>query len=180
MEKVSEVLIEYRKKNGLSQREVANMLNVSSSTLCRYEKGQIVPKDKELERIAKVLKIDFSLFAREVVREESSKRKSGKWMVFCGCFLAVFLVLFLLTFHYRIAGERYGKWDNGESFVEVKVVLPLLNLEISKKMATDGVVKKYNDGKTDNLVVCLYRPYDRIKQTNPSFTYIIRLMEVEG
>lgn len=47
-----------RKKNGLSQSELANLVDVSQPTIANWERGGHIPRPDALSRIADVLKID--------------------------------------------------------------------------------------------------------------------------
>lgn len=51
-------LNKYRKKLGLSQKELADKLNRSQSTIVMWESGQREPRLSTLYKIAKVLKVD--------------------------------------------------------------------------------------------------------------------------
>lgn len=47
----------YRKANKLTQRELADFSKIDMRTIQYYEKGDIIPKPEQLERLAKVLPI---------------------------------------------------------------------------------------------------------------------------
>jgi transcriptional regulator with XRE-family HTH domain len=51
-------IIVARKKLGISQQELADRLGVRQSTIANYETGIRTPSLKELDHIAKVLKIE--------------------------------------------------------------------------------------------------------------------------
>ncbi len=50
-------LYELRKKKRISQREIAHVLNVSPSTVTRWEKGEVIPRDDKLNSLAKLLEV---------------------------------------------------------------------------------------------------------------------------
>lgn len=49
-----------RKKRGLSQKELATLLEISYATICRYESGTLPIPKKRLEQIASVLDTDIT------------------------------------------------------------------------------------------------------------------------
>lgn len=56
--KLGENIRDYRKKAGLSLRELADMVDVTYATLSRYENGKTVPKYDTLKKIARALGVD--------------------------------------------------------------------------------------------------------------------------
>lgn len=56
--KLGENIRDYRKKAGLSLRELADMVDVTYATLSRYENGKTVPKYDTLKRLARALGVD--------------------------------------------------------------------------------------------------------------------------
>lgn len=50
---------ELRKKKGLSQRELANVLHMSNSTVAMYETGKRQPDFESLEKIADFFNVDI-------------------------------------------------------------------------------------------------------------------------
>ncbi|MEM4959172.1 MAG: helix-turn-helix domain-containing protein [Nanopusillaceae archaeon] len=55
MKRLHHFLREIREEKGHSQEEVAKKLNISLRTIYRYEKGEIIPKLKFLQRFAEVM-----------------------------------------------------------------------------------------------------------------------------
>lgn len=55
---LSDFLIKYRLKNGLSQEELAKKLSVSQNTISQYESGKRSPHVKSLARIANTLGVN--------------------------------------------------------------------------------------------------------------------------
>lgn len=50
---------QFRKEKGLTQKELANKLNVAEITIRKYESGDREPKLEQLEKIASALDIEF-------------------------------------------------------------------------------------------------------------------------
>lgn len=55
MKRLYHFLREVREEKGYSQEEVAEKLNVSLKTIYRYEKGEIIPKLKFLQKFAEIM-----------------------------------------------------------------------------------------------------------------------------
>lgn len=49
-----------RKKRGLTQKEVADMLGVTIATYSRYESGQYEPSFENMEKLAKLFSVDIT------------------------------------------------------------------------------------------------------------------------
>lgn len=61
--KIGEIIKTQRKKLGLSQVELANKANISTSYLCDIEKCRSIPSISTLKKIAEALQIyDFNIF----------------------------------------------------------------------------------------------------------------------
>lgn len=53
-------LIRLRVKAGLMQEELANLADISNSSLRNYERGRTTPQVPVIRRLAKVLHVDFN------------------------------------------------------------------------------------------------------------------------
>lgn len=54
-------LREWRKKSGLTQKEISKILNVSQNTYSQYETGKIEPDIKNIIKLANIFKIPTDL-----------------------------------------------------------------------------------------------------------------------
>lgn len=63
MEHFQKALVEQRKLNNLTQRQVANALKISQPSYIRYEKGQAEPSLENLVKLADLfdVSVDFLL-----------------------------------------------------------------------------------------------------------------------
>lgn len=63
MEHFQKALVEQRKLNNLTQRQVANALKISQPSYIRYEKGQAEPSLESLVKLADLfdVSVDFLL-----------------------------------------------------------------------------------------------------------------------
>lgn len=60
-------LVELRKVNGYTQWDVAEILNISRSTLSKYEKGILEPKLENLIKLADLYKVSCDyLLCRDI------------------------------------------------------------------------------------------------------------------
>jgi len=62
LENVGEKMKRLRESLGMKQKEVAEMLGINSSLLCRYEKGTYQPKYDVLVKLASIYKVPVSYF----------------------------------------------------------------------------------------------------------------------
>ena len=60
MSKFSENLIYLRKRNGLTQADLAKALGISRGAICMYETGKRVPRLEDMEAIADYFNIDLN------------------------------------------------------------------------------------------------------------------------
>ena len=49
-----------RLERNLNQREFANLLNRSFTSVCNWEQGNRIPKTETIKEIAKVLNVDYT------------------------------------------------------------------------------------------------------------------------
>lgn len=56
IEEVSKMIIDYRVKNNLNQKELADMLDISNKTLCHIENKEKTVRNITLARVAMRLK----------------------------------------------------------------------------------------------------------------------------
>ena len=66
---------EYRKKNKLSQAELAEMVNLSDKHIGRIEAGKYLPNFLNFLKILEVLKIDFLEFGLNTIEISNSNKK---------------------------------------------------------------------------------------------------------
>jgi len=62
LENVGEKMKRLRESLGMKQKEVAEMLGINSSLLCRYEKGEYQPKYDVLVKLANIYNVPVSYF----------------------------------------------------------------------------------------------------------------------
>lgn len=50
---------ELRKRNGLTQASLAELIGMETTNLCKLENGGQIPKEENIEKIAKALKVNI-------------------------------------------------------------------------------------------------------------------------
>lgn len=100
---LSNRLYDLRKRHGLSQEKLAELLDVSRQSVSRWELGTAVPSSENLAAICALYQISMDvLLEREGVNKEATKtkepdtgrkKKRGVWLaIFYVCIAAVFLL----------------------------------------------------------------------------------------
>ena len=78
--KFNEKLIELRKKEGLSQEQLGNKVNVSRQTVSKWELGETTP---ELEKLIELSKV-FNISIDKLVGKENDETLNGDQRIFYG------------------------------------------------------------------------------------------------
>ncbi len=96
-------LVALRKKNNLTQNELATKLNYSDNTISRWEHAEITPSVESLVQIAELFSVTLeSLFKENAVKEVEFDAKTMKIKKLSTILLCVSLVWFaaIITFFY--------------------------------------------------------------------------------
>lgn len=72
--KLNEIIIENRKKRGLTQVELAKKMNLSSKTISKWETGVTNPDFESLVKLSQILEIDINNLFDSFDKEEESKK----------------------------------------------------------------------------------------------------------
>lgn len=59
-------LINLRKIKGYTQSDIAEILNISRSTLSKYETGSLIPSVKNLKKLAKLYKVSLDYLCENI------------------------------------------------------------------------------------------------------------------
>ncbi|MCH3909023.1 MAG: helix-turn-helix domain-containing protein [Bacilli bacterium] len=117
MEKIAEVIYRKRRELGLTQREFAEMLDVSDKTVSRWETGTTMPDSEQIPLIAAALKIRTDdLFDGEAAIKEVSKKKEeslGKndslfKILSFASFLILIIATILISFSFAMENDPFG------------------------------------------------------------------------
>lgn len=71
---------EARKRNGLSQKDVADALNVSPQLISFWEKGKNSPNEKAIYGLMDLLNIDANYLYQDEMKETSKEQVTGEEM----------------------------------------------------------------------------------------------------
>lgn len=114
---IAENITELRRKNGMTQAELAEKLSYSDKAVSKWERGESVPDVSVLKSVAEIFSVTVDyLLQSEHEEPEQSKRKTGKRrlrnrMLITG--ISILLVWFIATFAYAnitIAGLKGYEW----------------------------------------------------------------------
>lgn len=75
---IGENIKKYRKEKNLNQQQLADLLNISKSTLIRYEGEKSVPTPNTLSNIAKVLEVDLKDITGDYIDKRNANIIFGK------------------------------------------------------------------------------------------------------
>ena len=106
---ISKNLVELRKKNNLTQNELAEKLNYSDNTISRWEHGEITPSIESLEAIAKIYDIPLETLLKEDAAKSEEKSDNTQLInkivtiILCVCqvwFIATVCYFYIKTFQH--------------------------------------------------------------------------------
>ena len=84
MKKIGEKLAYYRRKLGLTQRELGRKIKISYTSISNYESNKSIPRRENLNKLAQALNVDIEEFLqaeeepKEEPKPESTEDKLGK------------------------------------------------------------------------------------------------------
>jgi len=115
MNSISEVIARRRKALGMTQKELAEKLNISDKTLSRWETGKQIPDALTLKQIANVLELTISEIygeeaeeipqALEVSQKKYSRKKICSIVAGMIAVVAVALILFVSIGNLRLTAK---------------------------------------------------------------------------
>lgn len=117
--KFCDKLIQLRKRNGLSQEELGEKLNVTRQTVSKWELGQSKPETDKLLEISKLFNIDFNLLMDDNIAIEkpnnkehfvSDDLKPRKWLLVVLIIVAIIIVIILGA---KFVSDKDDKKNNG-------------------------------------------------------------------
>lgn len=105
---------ELRKKNKMTQKEVADKIGVSISVISRYESGDIIPSKERLEEIAKALNVTAEEIEFDIMPEIEHNTRETKQFNRLMCYVSLLRAkgcceLCGCSAPFRFKGEPYLK-----------------------------------------------------------------------
>lgn len=145
-------LMELRKKNGYSQEDLANKLNVTRQTISKWELEQTTPNLKDLKNISNIFNISLDELTSNIKDNSNldikNKKRKNKYILIILFLLLIFILLF---FVYRVYKIIYIKNNvdlacNSQNYYIEKTVLSdefseQNILESYKLFSLDGKIK---------------------------------------
>ena len=93
-------LMELRKKNGYSQEDLANKLNVTRQTISKWELEQTSPNLKDLKNIADIFNISLDELTSNIKDNSNlnfkNKKGKNKYVLIILFLLLIFILLFFI------------------------------------------------------------------------------------
>ena len=101
-ETISQNIIKYRKKLGLTQLELAEKLNYSDKTLSKWERGESIPDIVTLKQLADIFNISVDMLisnenSTQIINKSEERKKLSKRNITSISLLSVGLVWLLAT-----------------------------------------------------------------------------------
>ncbi len=106
-------LISLRKQNGMTQNDLAEMLNYSDNTISRWEHAEITPSIETLQQIADIYNIPLEYLIKEnVVKHAEADAKSVKLKKLVAILMCVSIVWFVavVVFFYFQSFTHISPW----------------------------------------------------------------------
>lgn len=117
--KFCDKLIQLRKRNGLSQEELGEKLNVTRQTVSKWELGQTKPESDKLLEISKLFNVDFNLLMDDTIKMDkpnnnehfiSDDLNPRRWLLVVLIVIAIIIVVILGG---KFVSDRTEKKKNG-------------------------------------------------------------------
>ena len=107
---IGKIILEARKKKNLSQDALAKKIHVSRQTISNWENDINNPDLETIEKLCKVLDLDFLelKFLITGYKEEKSKRKLNKFLIAFLVILLLVMILMILLVRYKNKLEVYS------------------------------------------------------------------------
>ena len=96
-ELVPQNLVALRKKNNLTQIELAEKINYSDKAISRWEKGEVMPNYEILEQLAEIYQIPFTYFFEEHELESNKATSQKETNIYIAAILSMILVVWTVV-----------------------------------------------------------------------------------
>lgn len=152
---ISDTLMELRKKRGITQKELGEVLGVSNKTVSKWEKGIIEPDITSMINLSKYYGITIDELIKGIEKEKLDKMQFpmyttiyAKKVVFLNqLFHIIFLILFLtINFEIVFVDVTLSTWNI--SFVIALIFVYIFSI-IGHKAAKKRLWTRWNDNLTN-------------------------------
>lgn len=172
-------IVSLRKKNNISQAEFASRIHVSPSTLCRWEKGSVVPSLESINCIC----VEFNISKAELIEGNEiseSKKKSLFHMpkkILCAAMIILIIVCFyILCPGYRVIDETEVHQDIYGKTITLCVAPNFLYNHKKAERYAEKIGKQYlTTEKIDAVEVIIVNSQSNLLEVNDSDEVFIYL-----
>ena len=139
--KFEEKLIKLRKKNILSQEELAEKLNVTRQTVSKWELGQSKPDMDKLKELATIFEVGVDVLTDDNIdldtleKKEKQPKKERKWLLWV---LVLLLIVSITALLIRVNLEREKENDEAKNNIG-GIFNNIINPDI------DGIFNKFEE-----------------------------------
>lgn len=121
-----------RKKSGLSQEKLAEILHVTRQAVSKWENGQSSPDLDNLAAMCELYHVsaDYILFGREPEAEKTVLSQKSRLPVFCVLTEAGFVLLCLLPLFAKLyQGYEFDRWSSAYTYAARYIIeFPILGI----------------------------------------------------
>lgn len=153
-------IMELRKKNGLSQEELAEKVGVARQTISKWELGETSPDLKQSKELSKIFKVSLDELVDNDIKDVLVEKTSNveilaglilKILKIIGCFILAFIVMIILLIIFRVF---FFKRNSGPT-KDVSIICTLHDEEYSYEFVfyeQSGMIKEAGgDGYLINI-----------------------------
>lgn len=168
-EKIGQFIAELRKEKGLTQKKLAEQLNITDKAVSKWECGYSLPDNSVMLNLCDILGIsvnellsgerlsstDYNKRAEEnimtLIQENNKSQKKSRQQLISSVIAVLLLVVYFIWFVNRSTenGLKVGYFVDLIS-LNVDIILPLIMLILAKQLKPFLNVFKYNIHKCDN------------------------------
>lgn len=112
-------LKEYRQQKGLTQEELAELLDVSDKSISKWELGNGYPSKKNMMKISELLNVSLEVLMIEEQAEDNRLKRSFKYALISYCIIFAFTILIRALKE----GNRYEDILSRELSEIIKIVI---------------------------------------------------------
>lgn len=123
---VSLKLKEYRKQKGITQEELAELLDVSNKSVSKWELGEGYPSKKNMIKLSETLDVSLEVLTIKEQVEDNRLKKSIKYVLVSYCIIFALTILFRGIKEGNLYSDILSK-DNSEI---IKIVIVIFGQNI--------------------------------------------------
>jgi len=180
MSTIGENIKKLRIKQNLTQKELAEHLNVTSSTLSRWENGSRIPSEEDIDNVAEFFCVSYTSICP---KDTISFRKSHVKVAIC---VLVFTLVALggalayryySRFNYKLIKTEAGINNYDDSTLFFHYLLPPRYTEESWDdfcLKLETKYSDFSDSEYESYVFYFYANTDDISSTNFELAYMLR------